>query len=292
MITNEIAITTPADTHETAPNLSVQAGGFCYAYRRFGVTGSTPILFLQHFRGTMDNWDPAVVNAIAQSHDVILFDNAGVGGSSGAAESTIAGSAQHVVAFARALGLESVDILGFSMGGFIAQQVALDHPSLVRRLILVGTGPEGGERIDWRFTTEVAAHVAKDAPGPDDLMSVFFAHSGDESGRLLASSCGAWARGRPNPDDASTLQVRDAQTAAIAAWGASNGGDYSRLRAIAQPALVVNGIYDIVVPAVNSWILASHLPNALLVIYPDAGHGSLYQYAESFSEHALRFLAS
>jgi pimeloyl-ACP methyl ester carboxylesterase len=291
MITNEIAITTPADTHETAPNLSVQAGGFCYAYRRFGVTGSTPILFLQHFRGTMDNWDPAVVNAIAQSHDVILFDNAGVGGSSGAAESTIAGSAQHVVAFARALGLESVDILGFSMGGFIAQQVVLDHPSLVRRLILVGTGPEGGERIDWRFTTEVAAHVAKDAPGPDDLMSVFFAHSetSQKAAREFVRRLGSRTA---EPDDASTLQVRDAQTAAIAAWGASNGGDYSRLRAIAQPALVVNGIYDIVVPAVNSWILASHLPNALLVIYPDAGHGSLYQYAESFSEHALRFLAS
>jgi pimeloyl-ACP methyl ester carboxylesterase len=291
MITSEIAIANPADTHETAPNLFVQADGFCYAYRRFGVTGSTPILFLQHFRGTMDNWDPAVINAIAQSHDVILFDNAGVGGSSGAAESTIAGSAQHVVAFARALGLESVDILGFSMGGFIAQQVALDHPSLVRRLILVGTGPEGGERIDWRFTTEVAAHVAKDAPGPDDLMSVFFARSetSQKAAREFVRRLGSRTA---EPDGASTLQVRDAQTAAIAAWGASNGGDYSRLRAIAQPTLVVNGIYDIVVPAVNSWILASHLPNALLVIYPDAGHGSLYQYPESFSEHALRFLAS
>jgi pimeloyl-ACP methyl ester carboxylesterase len=290
MITSEIAIANPADTHETAPNLFVQAGGFRYAYRRFGVTGSTPILFLQHFRGTMDNWDPAVINAIAQSHDVILFDNAGVGGSSGAAESTIAGSARHVAAFARALGLESVDIFGFSMGGFIAQRVALDHPSLVRRLILVGTGPKGGERIDWRFTNEVAAHVAKDAPGPDDLMSVFFTHSetSQEAAREFVRRLGSRTA---EPDGASTLQVRDAQTAAIAAW-ASNGGDYSELRAIAQPALVVNGIYDIVVPAVNSWILASHLPNALLVIYPDAGHGSLYQYPESFSEHVLRFLES
>jgi pimeloyl-ACP methyl ester carboxylesterase len=285
MIATEIA----THTHETAPNLFVESEGYRYAYRRFGVQGSTPIVFLQHFRGTMDNWDPSVIDVIAKSHDVILFDNAGVGGSSGAVENTIAGSARHVVAFARALGLESIDVFGFSMGGFIAQQLAHDHPSLVRRLIFVGTGPEGGERIDWRSTGEVASHVAVDSPGPDDLMFVFFAHSetSQKAAREFVQRLGARTADADGP---STLEVRDAQTAAIAAWGASNGGDYSRLHKITQPSLVVNGIYDIVVPAVNSWILASNLPNALLVIYPDAGHGSLYQYADSFNDHVLRFL--
>jgi pimeloyl-ACP methyl ester carboxylesterase len=289
MIANEISTATNTQTHETAPNLFVEAGEFHYAYRRFGLRRGTPILFLQHFRGTMDNWDPAVINEIARSHDVILFDNAGVGGSSGTAESTIAASAHHVVAFVRALGLESVDIFGFSMGGFIAQQVAQDNPSLVRRLVLVGTGPEGGERIDWRFTREVASHVGVDVPSPEDLMYVFFARSeaSQNAARAFVQRLGTRTA---EPDGPSTLQVRDAQTAAIATWGASNGGDYSRLRMITQPALVVNGIHDIVVPAINSWILANHLPNALLIIYPDAGHGSLYQYADSFSQHVLRFL--
>jgi pimeloyl-ACP methyl ester carboxylesterase len=278
-------------THETAPNLFVEAGGLRYAYRRFGIKGNAPVLFLQHFRGTMDNWDPIVTNAIAQHHDVILFDNAGVGASSGTAENTIAASSRHVVAFLQALGLESVDVFGFSMGGFIAQQLAYDYPSLVRRLILVGTGPQGGERIDWRFTEEVASHVGVDSPGPNDLMYVFFAHS-ETSQKAAAEFVQRLGARTAEPDSPSTLQVRDAQTAAIAAWGASNGGDYSSLRAITQPTLVVNGIYDIVVPAVNSWILASHLPNALLVIYPDAGHGSLYQYADSFNRHVLGFLRS
>jgi pimeloyl-ACP methyl ester carboxylesterase len=276
-------------THETAPNLFIEAGSHRYAYRRFGLKGKTPILFLQHFRGTMDGWDPLVLNAIAEHHEVILFDNAGVGGSSGAPEQTIAASATHAAAFARALGLQSVDIFGFSMGGFIAQQLASDYPSLVRRLILVGTGPEGGERIDWRFTEEVASHVGADAPSAADLMYVFFAHSetSQKAARAFIQRLGARTA---EPDGPSTLQVRDAQTAAIAAWGAPNGTDFSKLRTIEQPALVVNGIYDIVVPAINSWLLASHLPNALLVIYPDAGHGSLYQYADSFTDHVLRFL--
>jgi len=289
MIAHEIATATNSQTQETAPNLIVETGEFRYAYRRFGLRRGTPILFLQHFRGTMDNWDPAVINVIARSHEVILFDNAGVGGSSGTAESTIAASARHVVAFVRALGLKSVDIFGFSMGGFIAQQVAQDSPSLVRRLVLVGTGPQGGERIDWRSTTEVASHVAIDAPGPDDLMYAFFARSetSQKAARAFVQRLGTRTA---EPDGPSTLQARDAQTAAIAAWGASNGGDYSRLRTLLQPALIVNGIDDIVVPAVNSWILASNLPNALLIIYPDAGHGSLYQYADSFNDHVLRFL--
>jgi pimeloyl-ACP methyl ester carboxylesterase len=291
MIANEFTTANDRQTHETAPNLLIQAGEISYAYRRFGVKGSTPILFLQHFRGTMDNWDPAVINVIARSHDVILFDNAGVGGSSGTPDSTIAASAHNVAAFVGALGLDSIDIFGFSMGGFIAQQVALEYPALVRRLILVGTGPKGGERIDWRSTKEVASHVAIDAPGPDDLMYVFFARSetSQKAAREFVQRLGARTA---EPDGPSTLHVREAQTTAIADWGAANGGDFSQLRSITQPTLVVNGIFDIVVPAVNSWILASHLPNALLVIYPDAGHGSLYQYADSFNQHVLRFLES
>jgi pimeloyl-ACP methyl ester carboxylesterase len=289
MIVDQIAAAIGVETHETAPNLFVELGALRYAYRRFGVRGGTPILFLQHFRGTMDSWDPAVIDAIAKYHEVILFDNAGVGGSTGAPSRTIAASAYHVAAFASALGLESVDIFGFSMGGFIAQQLALDRPSLVRRLILAGTGPEGGERIDWRFTQDVASHVGADNPGPEDLMYVFFAHTqtSQRAAREFVRRLGARTA---EPDAPSTLQVREAQTAAIAAWGAPNGGDYSKLRHITQPALVVNGVYDIVVPAVNSWILAANLPNATLIVYPDAGHGSLYQYADSFTEQALRFL--
>jgi pimeloyl-ACP methyl ester carboxylesterase len=277
-------------SHETAPNRSVETGGVRYAYRRFGVAGQTPLVLLQHFRGTMDNWDPAVVNPLAASRDVILFDNAGVGGSSGLPATSVAEMAYHVGAFAAALHLDCIDLFGFSMGGFAAQQVAIDIPALVRRLILAGTGPQGGERLDWRSNRDVTDHAAIDAPGAEDLMSLMFAHTETSQRRARAFVQRLGAR-TAEPDGPSTLAVRDAQMEAIGAWAVPGDGQYERLKTITQPVFVANGLWDSMCPAINSFILAQHLPQAFLVLYPDAGHGSIFQYPELFTEQALRFLS-
>ncbi len=237
----------------------------------------------------MDNWDPAVVNPLAASHDVILFDNAGVGGSSGPPATTVKGMAHHVAAFAGALHLDSVDLFGFSMGGFAAQQVAIDYPSLVRRLILAGTGPQGGQHLDWRSNRSVTDHAAIDSPGAEDLMSLMFAHT-ETSQKLARAFVQRLAARSAAPDAPSTLEVRDAQMQAIGAWAAPCDDHYHRLKTITQPTFVANGLWDSMCPAINSFILAENLPQAFLVLYPDAGHGSIFQYPELFTDQVLRFL--
>lgn len=275
-------------THETASNRFVEAAGIRYAYRRFGPHSEIPILFLQHFRGNLDNWDPAVINPLAEHHDVILFDNAGVGGSSGSPDSSVSAMARHVADFVTALGLATVDMLGFSTGGFVAQQVALDYPSMLRRLVLVGTGPEGGKGME-RYTNNVAAHALVDAPGPEDLVYLFFAQTAtsQKAGVDFVQRLGARTA---EPDAPTTLQVRDAQLKAVGAWGAPRGGDYTRLKSIKQPTLVINGVEDIMVPSINSLILAQNLPMAFLSLYPDAAHGALFQYADLFTDQVISFL--
>jgi len=275
-------------TYETTPTRFVEANGIRYAYRSLEKESGVPLVFLQHFRGTLDNWDPAVVNGLAKDRPVVMFDSAGIARSGGQTPDNVAEMAHHALAVIQALGLRQVDLLGFSLGGFVAQQVTLDRPDLVRRVILAGTGPQGGEGFD-KFSPEVEAVAALEKSRPENLLFLFFAptETSQAAGRAFLGRLGARKEDRDPP---STVQVRDAQLAAIHAWGTPQGERYARLREIKQPVLVVNGNQDIMIPTINSYILEQHLPNAQLILYPDSGHGSLFQYPELFVEHASLFL--
>jgi pimeloyl-ACP methyl ester carboxylesterase len=277
------------ETQQTAPNLFVESNGIRYAYRRLGASEGIPLVFLMHFRGTMDSWDPAVVDPLAKHRPVILFGNAGIGLSGGEAPKSIEAMAGHVETFLDALKLKTVDLLGFSIGGYIAQQVALDRPGLVRRLILVGTGPQGGEEMA-HFSPEVRAVVSKAAGADASLPILFFAPSerSQAAARAFLSRLAARTAER---EPQVTPQAAQAQIAALIAWGTPpEGNRYGRLAELKLPVLVVNGNHDIMIPTINSYILAQHLPDAKLIIYPDAGHGSLFQYHEDFVDEVSRFL--
>ena len=276
------------NSHNTAPTRFIEANGVPYAYRRFGAPAGTPLVFLQHFRGGLDNWDPKVTDGIAKDRPVILFNNAGVASSGGEPADTVSGMAKHVVTFIHALCLKQVDLLGFSLGGFVAQQVALENPDLIRRMVLAGTGPEGGEGMD-AFTPKVVEHATPETPVIENFLYLFFSPS--EAG--LAAGRAFWARRhtRADQDIPSSMAAMAAQSAAIALWGVvPETGRYSRIKNISQPVLVVNGRDDIMVPTINSFILQRHIPNATLMLYPDSGHGAIFQYPELFISHARLFL--
>jgi pimeloyl-ACP methyl ester carboxylesterase len=261
-----------------------------YAYRRFGGGAEPPLVFLQHFTGTLDNWDPAVTDALARGREVLLFESAGVGRSTGEVPDTIEGMAAHFLAFADALGLTQVDLLGFSLGGMVAQQAALDRPSLVRKMLLVGTAPEGGEDIMHLEKPELR-QILEDSTlqGLQVLVKLFFARSessqaaGQAFVARLAARTGEW-------EPVSGPRVAQAQLTAFRAWERVDGERYGKLRRIEQWCLVVNGIFDNMIPVRNSYVLGEHLPRAMLLTYPDAGHGSLFQYPESFVRQASLFL--
>lgn len=272
-------------THVTAPTRFIEAKGVRYAYRRFGPESGTPLLFLQHFRGGMDNWDPLVTDGLALDRPIILFNNAGVASSSGETPDTIDAASDHVAVFVEALGLAQADVLGFSIGGYVAQSLVLRHPRLVRRLVLVGTGPRNGEPGTDPRVREVAANAV---PTLDDFLFLFFSPS-DES---QAAGKAFWARRhqRKDADPPSSPQTMKAQSAALGEWRQPHGERYADLRTIMQPTLVVNGNDDIMVPTINSFTLSQHIPSAQLIIYPNSGHGSHFQYPELFVEHTKLFL--
>ena len=274
-----------------APNYEVEAeNGISYAYRRFGDTERDvpPLLFLQHFRGNLDNWDPDLVDPIAAEREVILLDNAGVGGSSGSSPDTIDGMARAALSFVDGLGLRKVDVLGFSLGGFVAQELTLIRPQLVRRLVLAGTGPQGGERMHG-FRPEVFATAMADEPGAENLLSLFFEHTPDSVAKGYAFVERIFTRAEDR-DAPVSLAVRDAQIDAITTWGIPDPTRLHRLAGITQPTLVANGDNDIMVPTPNSRLLADRLPNARLSIYPNAGHGFLFQYPTEFAAEVNGFL--
>jgi pimeloyl-ACP methyl ester carboxylesterase len=282
---------TTSESNISAPNLSVEAAnGVTFAYRRLGSqTGdSVPLVCLQHFRGNLDNWDPALVDTLAARREVILFDNAGVGGSSGVVPRTVAPMAEDALAFIDALGLDRVDILGFSMGGFVAQELTLARPRLVRRLVLAGTGPQGGVEAHG-FRDEVNGFAMKDEQDIDDVLALFFERSGTSiaKGREFVERIFTRSEDR---DAAVDLAARDAQMDAISTWGIPDPGRLNRLAGIRQPVLVANGDNDRMVPTVNTYLLAGHLPDARLGIYPDAGHGFLFQYPYEFAGEVEAFL--
>src|SRR6516162_5025019 len=198
----------------TAPTLTIDAAnGTTYAYRRFGRKGAIPVVFLQHFRGNLDNWDPALVDDIAAGREVILVDNSGVGLSTGSTPHSVKGLARYVLAFIDALGLTEIDLFGFSLGGFVAQEIVLLRPRLVRRLILAGTGPEGGRGFHV-WSEEITSHAYKDVPGPEDVFYLFFAPT--ETGQAKAKEfAGRIFTGERDRDQKPTLAVRDAQAEAI-----------------------------------------------------------------------------
>ena len=279
-------------SNSTAATRFIETKLETYAYRRFGGGAAAPLVFLQHFTGTLDNWDPAVTDTLAQGREVILFESAGVGRSTGEVPDTIQVMAAHLLAFADALGLTQVDLLGFSLGGMVAQQAALERPSLVRKMLLVGTAPEGGEDIMHLEKPELKRLLEDpNLRGLQVLVKLFFAPSdssqaaGQAFVARLAARTGEW-------EPISGPNVAQAQLAAFRAWERVDGERFGKLRSIRQPCLVVNGVFDNMIPVRNSYALGEHLPRAMLLTYPDAGHGSLFQYHESFVRQASLFLDS
>jgi pimeloyl-ACP methyl ester carboxylesterase len=273
-------------THDTVPTQFVEAKGIRYAYRRFGKPGTIPLLFLEYFDSNMDGWDPDVTNGLAADHEVILFDNAGVGASGGKTPNLVAEMAEHCAAFCRALGLKQIHVVGFSLGGMIAQQLALEHPQLVGRLILLGTGPRGGEGMTF---TELSPEEQADPVA--FLLAAFFSPSeaSQAAGREYMKRIESRKTDRDLPvsRDAAVAQV-----AALREWGAIPAtGRYATLKSITRPTLIVHGNKDIVVTPINAFILEENLPNAQLIMYPDASHAAYSQYAENFLENARLFLS-
>lgn len=274
-------------THQTAPTHFVEANGIRFAYRRFGKAGGVPLVFNQHFRGTMDHWDPAVTDGLASNREVILFNNAGVSSSSGRVPTSIQEMGANAIAFITALGLARVDVLGFSMGGMVAQEIAVQAPDLVRRLILVGTGPRGADMI----TSRSAEIFAGAYDSPEHLwLAVHFSPSPSSQAAGLAFLERKLLRGKRDPEVSE--EAAAVQGEAIGKYVAPAASVFDYLKDIRQPTLIVQGSDDVIVPTVNSYILQQNLPNAQLILYPDANHGSFYQYPELFVSQAEQFLTS
>ena len=273
----------------TAPTQFVTVGDNRYAYRQFGSGPGAPLLFLQHFSGTLDNWDPAVTDPLALGRPVILFESAGIGRSSGKVPTTVAGMADHAMKFLDALGLSEVDVLGFSLGGMVAQVMALQRPALLRRIILTGTGPEGGVGVAMDRPELLKIFADQKMPSSEKLLKLFFTstEASQLAGRQFVQRL---ARRTEDKDIPTTAEAAGAQLAAMAAWEKSGGEQDADLKKITQPVLVTNGNHDIMIPTVNSFTLSAHLPNAQLIIYPDSGHGSLFQHAGAYISHVSEFL--
>ncbi|MCS6558581.1 alpha/beta hydrolase [Curtobacterium flaccumfaciens] len=279
----------------TAVDASTQtveaSNGVAYAYRRFGTSSDgVPVVFLQHFRGNLDNWDPALVDGIASEREVILVDNVGVGASTGRVPSTVAEMARDALAFTDALGLRSFDLFGFSLGGFVAQELALLRPWAVRNLVLAGTGPKGAPAMHgWR--EDIERESRHDVPTPANLLYIFFAHS--DSSRALGveflQRISARTEGRDAP---TTPAVRDAQYDAVLEWGIPSIAALERLTAIRQPTLVLQGDDDLMIRTPGSHTLAGLIPNARLHIFPDAAHASIFQYPQEAAALVREFLST
>ncbi|MEU9916276.1 alpha/beta hydrolase [Streptomyces sp. NPDC051001] len=275
-----------ATSYKNAPTRTLTAGGVAFAYRELGPRSDVPVVFLTHLAAVLDNWDPRVVDGIAAKRRVITFDNRGVGASSGTTPRTIAAMAKDAVTFIRALGFEQVDLHGFSMGGMVAQVIAQTDPGLVRKLILTGTGPAGGEgikNVTWLSHLDTVRGLFT---LQDPKQFLFFTRTagGRRAGKEFLGRLKERTQDR---DKAISPIAYSNQLKAIHRWGLERPQDLSVIR---QPVLVANGESDRMVPSRNSHDLARRLPNGELVIYPDAGHGGIFQFHQQFVETALEFL--
>lgn len=274
-------------TWKSVPTQTITAGGVDFAYRELGKSnGGTPVVFLVHLGAVLDNWDPRIMDGIGAKHHVIAFDNRGLGASSGSPSNSMEQMADDAITFIKAMGFKQVDLLGFSMGGMIAQEIVLNEPQLIRKMILAGTGPAGGEGI-----STVAGVANYDIlrglfTGQDPKQFLFFTRtpSGIEAGKAFLARLKERSENR---DKEISLTAYVAQLQALRAWGEKTPADLSVVK---QPVLVANGDDDRMVPTPNSYDLARRLPNSQLIIYPDAGHGAMFQFHADFVPKALEFL--
>lgn len=273
-------------TYSATPTTSLTAGGVTYSYRELGPTGGIPVVFLVHLAGNLDNWDPRVIDPIARNHHVITFDNRGVGATTGSVPDTIEAMAEDAFAFITALGHNKVDLFGFSLGGMIAQALVVKHPEMVRRLVLAGTGPKGGTGIEnvSRVTYWDMLRAALTRSDPKEFLFFNRDSIGKPAARAFINRLKERTENRDSPVRVPAFR---AQLTAIKAWAHGNPDDLST---ITMPTLIVNGDNDRMVPSALSSDLAKRIPGAELVIYPDSGHGSIFQNHENFVPIAIRFL--
>jgi pimeloyl-ACP methyl ester carboxylesterase len=281
------AVTTQT-SHNTGQTALVEAAGVEFAYRRFGRASGLPLVMLQHFRGNLDNWDPALTDALASEREVILVDYPGVGASRSEFGPTIADAARHMIAFIAALDLDEIDLLGFSIGGFIAQEIALVRPMLVRRLILAATGPKGAPGMHgWR---EDVAAAARGESKPENLLYIMFAHTETSQGKGM-EFLGRVMERQEGRDAPTSDAARDAQYDAVVEWGIPDHAALQRLTAIKSPTLILQGDGDLRIPTRLSHLMAGLIPVTLIRIYADAAHGFMFQYPTEVAAEINAFLA-
>ena len=276
------------NTWKTVPTQTITAGGVDFTYRELGKqNGGTPVVFLVHLAAVLDNWDPRIMDGIAAKHHVIAFNNRGIGASSGSPANSMEQMADDAVIFIKAMGLKQVDLLGFSMGGMIAQEIVLKEPQLVRKMIIAGTGPAGGEGISTVAGVTFYDMMRGFFTGQDAKQFLFFTRTpgGIEAGKAFLERI---KERTENRDKEISVSAFLAQLEALRVWGQKAPADLSVVK---QPVLVVNGDADRMVPTPNTHDLAKRLPNSSLIIYPDAGHGGIFQHHASFVPSALEFLA-
>lgn len=275
-------------TWKDAPTRTITAGGVQFAYRELGTDNPwTPVVFLIHLAAVLDNWDPRVVDGFAAKHRVITFDNRGVGASSGAPAASMEEMARDAITFIKAMGLEQVDLFGFSMGGMIAQEIVLMEPRLVRKMIITGTGPAGGEGISQVARVTYLDMLRGWLTFQDPKQFLFFTRTpaGIRAGKAFLQRLKERSENR---DKAITVAALQAQLKALRRWGAKRPADLSQIH---HPVLVANGDSDRMVPSKNTHDLARRLPNSELIIYPDSGHGAVFQFHADFVPRALEFLS-
>lgn len=277
---------------DAAENLTVDGPSARFTYRRMGRQGGVPLVLLHRFRGTIDWWDPAFLDLLAADHDVIVFDNVGIGYTTGEPRDSVEGFAEGAAEFIQALGLPQVDLLGWSLGGIVAQHVALRHPNLVRKLVVAGSTPGGSVPGAPPMSEKVLGIMAKPDADAEDLIYLFYPQTdvGRTAGHAhIANVSTRFANGRPNVSE-------EAAKALLTAVGKSVSTPFeqvlSNLRSIKHPVLYANGMQDVMIPALASYVAVENLDNATLLLYSDAGHGFLFQHAPAFARAVNDFLAA
>ncbi|MEV0547289.1 alpha/beta hydrolase [Nocardia salmonicida] len=274
-------------SYKDAPTRTIAAGGVTYAYRELGPKGGIPVVFFVHLAANLDNWDPRIIDPIARQRHVITFDNRGVGASTGRVPDSVEAMADDAYTFITALGFDEIDVFAFSLGGFVAQELVLKHPALIRKLVLTGTGPKGGKGIDKVAATTYRDILRATATRSDPKEFLFFNRNtvGKSAARAFIHRLAERTTDRDTPVTVTTLRT---QLTAIKKWGRHSPDN---LATITSPTLIANGDNDRMVASVLSEDLHRRIPDSELIIYPDSGHGGIFQYHDEFAPAAIEFLA-